>query len=251
MTDPVFFDAACQVGNNIWGTGEDIPALQAEMKRLGVSKALVRDTGLNSNGAVVSNRRVSEWLREPGTENLTGVWCLLPTQCHELPEPADFFDAMKPNRIGAVTLRPQSHRWIPCALTLGPYMEEAKARKVPVCLDGFNSQWNELYNFLKEFPDNIYLGITVTGKWGVDRQLRPLMEAYKGLYFSYDGHWVPNGVSELARIYGPERILFGSGFPRYSAGAAMLQLKQSGLDDDAIRMIASENLENLLKGALK
>ena len=250
MSEPIFFDAACRAGRDMSGGGADFSELLDDMDRLGVGKALVRDFTLGNQNAALSNERLAEQLKQPGMERLTGVWCLLPSQCGELPEPCAFFDAMKKNRIAAVTLMPFQHRWIACGLTIGAYMEEARARKVPICLDGFNGAWRELYEFLIEYPDNIYLGINITAKWGVDRQLRPLMETYRGLYFSFDGHWVPRGVNELVRLYGAERILFGSGFPRFSAGAAMLQLKQSGLDEDVICRIASGNLEELLKGAL-
>ena len=63
------------------------------------------------------------------------------------------------------------------------------------------------------------------------------------------GYWVPEGIADLARTYGPERILWGSGFPQYNQGSSMLQLKQSGLDEAEIALIAGKNFENMLEAA--
>ncbi len=248
MSEPVFFDAACRFGLAPNGTGATLQLLLEEMDRLGVAKALVRDFALGAQNAALSNLRLAEKLKE--YPRLTGVWCLLPEQCNELPEPVKFFDEMKANRIGALTLQPYDHRWLPNRTTIGGYMEEAKARKVPVLLDAFFRQFRDLDAFLKEFPDNYFIFTGNTGKWGIDRIFRPMMDCCKNLYFSIDGYWVPRGIEELVKRYGEHRILFGSGFPQYHAGSAMLQLKHAELKEETICRIASGNLEALLKGEL-
>ena len=87
------------------------------------------------------------------------------------------------------------------------------------------------------------------GKWGIDRQIRPLLENYENFYFALKGYWVPEGIRDLAGLYGAGRLLFASGFPLYNMGNQMFQLKHSGLSDGEIAMIAGGNLEKILKGA--
>ena len=60
------------------------------------------------------------------------------------------------------------------------------------------------------------------------------------------GYWVPEGIRDLVEFCGAERLLFASGFPGYSQGSLMLQLKHSGLSDGDLRLIAGENMARLL-----
>jgi predicted TIM-barrel fold metal-dependent hydrolase len=60
---------------------------------------------------------------------------------------------------------------------------------------------------------------------------------------------VPEGIRDLAEIYGADRLIYGSGFPTFDYGSSMLQLKHSGLPDEEVQKIAGKNLLNLLKGS--
>ena len=166
--------------------------------------------------------------------------------------PDRFFDDMRENNIRALIFFPGAHRYVPSPLTIGRIMGEAAERKIPIFLDeytGNGNTWNELYNFLEKFPNNTFIFRAATGKWGHDRQVRPLLEHYPNFYFGLGGYWVPEGICELAKLYGAERLLFSSNYPKYSMGTQMLQLKHSRLSDDEIALIAGKNLDRLLKGA--
>lgn len=250
MEDIRFFDCNCSLGLAMNGgpcvgtTAE----LLAEMDYAGVEKALVRH--INTDVAIYfSNDLVTNWVKDDTAGRLTGVWTILPSQCHELPEPDEFFGMFKANRIGAITLYPLEHRYVPCRLTLGKILDAAAERKVPVLLNDFAGRWAELYNFMKEFPNLTCIYVEKGGKWGSDRNIRPLLENYPGFHFETAGYWVPEGLRDLADEYGAERIIYGSNFPKYNQGNGMLQLKYCGLSPEKVAMIAGKNLENLLKGA--
>ena len=249
MKELMFFDANCRIGDTINQPGPGVAALLDEMDRYGVDRALVRHANIAAAGALTTNVSLAEMLREDAARRLTGVWCVLPSQCDELPEPEAFFQAMRANRIGALTLSPFEHRYVPCRLTLGKIMDAAAERKIPVLLDAFAGKWNELYHFAAEFPKNILVYEETYGKWGSDRNIRPLLEHYENFYFETAGYWIPEGVRDLAERYGANRILYGSGFPGYQQGSSMLQLKHSGVDETSLAQIAGKNLEFLLKGA--
>ena len=251
MKELMFFDANCRIGRFVNGgpCAEDAPALLREMDYYGVDKALVRFNNLAMAGVNTANRMLAEMLRADTAERLTGVWCILPAQCDEIPEPDEFFRRMKANRIGAVTLLPFDHRYVPCRMTLGRFMDAAAERKIPVLLNGFAGKWPELYRFMEEFPRNVFIYQEACGKWGSDRNIRPLLENFEHFHFETAGYWVPEGIRDLAEKYGADRILYGSGFPRYNQGNGMLQLRQSGLPPASVELIAGKNLERILKGA--
>ena len=250
MRELFFYDAMCAAGLAInGGTAASTPEeLLAEMDRYGVDKALVRHANLPAVGAELSNRIIADFIRSDHSERLKGVWCILPDQCDELPKPEEFFRLMREKRIGALTLAPFSHRWIPCRLSIGRIMDAAAERRIPVLLDNFEGRWQEVYAFLKEFPRNVTL-LQDRSKHGPDRLLRPLLEHYENFHYVISCHWVPEGIRDLAERYGAERLLYGSDYPIFSHGSMMLPLRQSGLPFAEIEKIAGKNLENLLNGA--
>ena len=254
MKDLMFFDAGCRIGNKINGPGCTAAELLELMDQAGIDKALVEHNVLTF-APQTSNSLICEELKTD-TERLKGVWCMLPQQCTEFPSVDTLFDEMRANGIVALTLEPFEHRYVPCRLTLGKVMDAAAERKVPILLENFsvhwenpNTRWDELYRFLAEFPRNTYIFRALYGKWGIDRQIRPLLENYAGFHFALSGYWVPEGIRDLAEIYGAERLLFASGYPVFNLGNQMLQLKHSGLSADVVAKIAGQNLERILKEA--
>ncbi len=248
MKELMFFDANCGIGNTIIGPRPDVRELLQDMDFYGIDRALVRHNNL-AWGIIQTNDSIAEMLKEDKAKRLTGVWCILPEQCDEIPKPDKFFSLMKKHRIGAITLDPFNHRYVACRLTLGKILDAAAERRVPVLLNAYAGKWQELYNFLEMFPKITSIYTEAWGKWGIDRQIRPLLETYENFYFGTAGYWVPGGLADMAGKYGAERIIFGSGYPGYNQGNGMLQLKQSGLDAKSIAKIAGKNLEKLLKGA--
>jgi predicted TIM-barrel fold metal-dependent hydrolase len=76
-----------------------------------------------------------------------------------------------------------------------------------------------------------------------------LIERYPNLIFETSGYVVDNGIEEFCRRYSASRLVFGSGYPENSSGAAMLALAQAEIPDVARQAIASENLSRLLAEA--
>ncbi len=245
MKDLMFYDAGCMVGGTIQEVGYDAKRVLQEMDRAGVDKALLVHRGIVDIPQAANQLIVKEIQTAP--ERLKGVWCLFPQQCPELPPPDTLFDEMRRQGIAALTLHPFEHRYVPCRLTLGRYLDAAAERKVPLLLNYFDKHWTELYAFVQEFPRNLFIFRTNWGKWGIDRQIRPLLENYPGFHFGLSGYWVPEGIYELAKLYGASRLLYASGFPSFNHASQMLQIKYSGLSETEIVDIAGGNLDRILK----
>ncbi|MBP5532117.1 MAG: amidohydrolase family protein [Lentisphaeria bacterium] len=247
MKEIFFFDADCQIGSGpAIGVKPGVRELLADMDRFGIDRSLVRHGNCALLGAEAANRELAEMLEAAPTDRLVGVWCILPDQCPELPQGDEFFAAMKRANIRALTLMPKEHLFVPCRLAVGRIMDAARERKIPVLLKTEGNDWLNVYDFLREFPRNRVVIYERWGKWGRDRQLRPLLENYENAVFSFGGYQVPEGLRDLAELYGAERLIYGSGYPLYNQGCGMLQLKQSGLPDDAVAEIAGKNLEKML-----
>ena len=117
MEELLFFDADCRVGDFI-DRFPDAAGLIGEMDYYGISRALIRHNAIPM-GPLSSNTEIANMLREDSSGRLTGVWCILPDSCGEIPAPDIFFRQMKENRIGALTLSPFEHRYQPRRIVIG------------------------------------------------------------------------------------------------------------------------------------
>ncbi|MGI6356109.1 MAG: amidohydrolase family protein [Lentisphaeria bacterium] len=254
MKDFAFFDAQCAIGAPILGNargGETAAGLLAEMDRNGVDKALVAHANTEAAGAIFANENLLELIRADDVDKrLTGVWTILPAQCGELPPPDEFFAQMAANRVGALNLFPVAHRWQACRLTIGRLMDAAAERRIPVFLGQriMDGGWRGVFDFMRTFPAATVI-INGVSLWGPDRNIRPLLENFPGCHVELSEYWVPEGIADLARLYGAERLLYGSGYPRFGHGSTMLSIRHSGLPLEQVRLIASQNLERLLAQA--
>jgi predicted TIM-barrel fold metal-dependent hydrolase len=101
---------------------------------------------------------------------------------------------------------------------------------------------------LRSFPDLI----VVTGSQGsnpLDRYAWPLIEKFPHLIFETSGYLVDGGIEEFCQRYSASRLVFGSGYPDNSSGAAMLTLARAEISDAERHSIAWDNLSRLLEAA--
>ena len=129
MKELMFFDANAVIGDTLMGPKPGAAELLRQMDRYGVEKALVRHGNLATTGAINANREMTGWISGAPPERLYGVWCILPDQCEEIPSGKELFQAMRKNRIAALTLMPDEHRYLANQLTIGKIMDEAAERK--------------------------------------------------------------------------------------------------------------------------
>ena len=249
MNDLPFFDANCALGAPMNGGihfAKGVADLHAEMDRMGVERALVRYNNME-DGAAAANDRIAALLENDADGRLLGVWHILPEQCDEMPHGDAFFKAMASKRIAALSHLAGSERWVPCPLTIGPIMEAARERRIPFLTSHrhYADDWAGLYRFIQEFPENIFIVIP-DSLWGVDRQVRPLLEHFPNVYLETSTFWQPEGLRDIALKYGAKRIVYGSGFPQYNQGNMMSAIRNLELDEADKRLIASGNLERLL-----
>jgi len=82
----------------------------------------------------------------------------------------------------------------------------------------------------------------------VDRSLFALVKKFDNLYVETFGYKQHHGIEEFCKRFGAHRMVFGSGMPAYSGGAAVAMINYARISDEEKRMIAYENLEKILGG---
>jgi uncharacterized protein len=78
------------------------------------------------------------------------------------------------------------------------------------------------------------------------RRLFALLERCPNLYLETSYYTVHQGLAEVCRLFGAQRILFGSGLPVRAAGPTITALMYQALEEHERRLIAADNLARLL-----
>ena len=232
-----------------------IDGLAAEMKRAGISGGLVVRT---VKEAVLSNQSLAEDIKNISEtdhinhidkENFKGVWQILPSCTDETPPPRDLHGLMKKNKIGAITVNPKAHKYLPRKNVIGDYLEMASERKIPVLLNTSRGlTLEQADDIMRDFP-GLTAVLTLDDCWPNDRYLRPFLDAYPNLCLDMTYMLTDCGLKDLLKKYPAEKILFGSGFPVSYMGAHMLVIKHAEIPEEDKRKIAGENLKKLLREA--
>ena len=209
-----------------------------------MEKALVWHIAQHDASPQVGNRLLAESIAPHS--RLVGCWAVLPNQGQELPPPSSLFREMKSARIGALRVFPNAHRFLVNQVSMGDLLEQMVERRVPLLVSLRRGiEWRDIYALLADFP-NLVCVVCDHGCWGTDRLFRPLLERYPNLCVDIAQYMLDGGLEALVSDYGPERLLFGSGFPESYFGGMMLALRHAEIPEEAKAQIASGNLERIL-----
>ena len=218
--------------------------LLAEMDRAGVERALVWHFAQHDGAPRIGNQLLADAIAPH--PRLMGCWTVLPNQAHEFPVPDVLFRQMQAARVVALRVFPDAHKFLLNAVSMGELLEAMVTRRVPLFVSVKRGlAWRDLYALLAEFPDLVCV-ICDHGCWGEDRLFRPLLERYPNVYVDTAQYLLDGGLEALVADYGPQRVLFGSGFPESYFGGMMLALKHAQIPDEAKALIASGNLERII-----
>lgn len=224
----------------------DVQTLQIEMKKAGVARALVRREEQFIGAVVIGNQLVANDVK--GSDNLWGVWSIIPDYTHEIPGPDTMLAQMKANRIAAWQLTPTMHGFPLHYRPLKPWLELASEACIPIIIKlGSGIVDTELYDILERFP-NLVIIISSESVWPSDRAVRPLLMEFPNCYFELSQYLTDGGIEELVNFCGPQKLLFGTGFYESHFGGIMMMLKHAQICDADKHLIASKNIIRIIEG---
>ena len=241
-----FFDCNCAFGpfrTRVFRFARTAGELIEEMDFSNIDRALVYHTAMRYDHPLVGNELVlNETADHP---RLLATWAVLPSQTEEQPALKILLREMQQRNIRFLRLFPDDHRYFVDEITWGDQLAVYAERRIPLFV---RASLDKVAQLLSAFPDLV----VVTGSQGsnpLDRYAWPLIEKYPNLIFETSGYIVDNGIEEFCRRYSAARLVFGSGYPENSSGAAMLALAQAEISLAERQAIASENLSRLLAEA--
>jgi len=250
-----YFDCCCEVGPRNqkdpaapWSTRDVL----RWMDHVGIDGALVVHTLSITNDPVDARDRLArEIAAAPG--RLFPVWVVLPPDAGDFErDPQELLDAMDAAGVRAVKLFPKSHNY-PFALpVLETLLAALEGRSILTLIDyaelpsGPEGAFGALEAVLSRFPALPVL--LQRANWSMQRVVTALMERYPNLHLEFSNLQNSRGIEVYAERFGAERLLFGTGLPAMSAGAARAYVDYARVPEEVKRQIAGENLSRLLGG---
>jgi predicted TIM-barrel fold metal-dependent hydrolase len=104
--------------------------------------------------------------------------------------------------------------------------------------------WRDVFGVCDNHPDLPVVLMEVQGR--NNRTMYALLERFENLYLQTGGLTVHEGIEDICRRFGAERLVFGSGFPEKTLGAARLHVERARISEPERRLVAAGNLERLL-----
>lgn len=247
-----FFDCnvwyGAETATDTFRPAHSIPQLQDELTRAGVTRAVVSRVNQMAGGAISANEQLAEELQ--GAQNLYGVWVILPSHTHELPEPDAFAQQMKANHILGWRLCPTRARFLPRVSVLRDWLDVAVARNIPLFIDTAHGTTLEQTADLLEAYPHLTVVLTYTSTWPSDRFLRPFVAEFPNVYLDLTHMITAGGIESFVGEYGASRLLYGSGFPECYFGGNMLMVRHAAIPEADRIAVAGGNLQRIVAEVL-
>jgi len=245
----------CNLGMGESGLGARGPADAQEacaiLDRYGIAEALVYDIQDVETGRFDGSGRLAAFC--DGSSRPHPSVPMAPPETGEQPATETWLDSLAAAGVRAVRAFPDWHHFDFLSYCLGPALEALQRRRMPVLVTYFSPDhggffshrpnWDHIARTATAFPD-LPIVVLQTGMLQ-SRNWLPLMRACPNV--RCDMTFMNFGLVELVcRRLGPERLVFGTGFPYVDASITVTGPHYADIPERAARRIAGDNLRALL-----
>lgn len=241
----VFFDSNLSCGKHglkhpreIWKLDD----IENVMASCGISAALVFADEARDCEPQYGNDVLYERIKD--NPCFYGCYTIMPgiTGCFKSPN--DVISDIKEKDMKAVRIFPKSHNYIPNEIVIGEYLIALEDASIPLFVDASEISWRDLGAILENHPKlNVVL---LSADWSDAHNVFSYMKEYPNLHIDLSRFQMHYGIEVLVSKFGANRILFGSGLPKMSAGAARAFIDYAEISHEDKQKIAGGNLARLL-----
>jgi len=223
----------------------DLHDLLAEMKRLDISKALVRHRACIEVSPNMGNRMLMEEIS--GSDSLMPVWMFSPEGTGRKPGLKEIIGKMFKEKNRAAWMRPVEDNFSLEPWCSGRIIKILEEVRIPLFLSFDDISGRELHEILKGYP-NLPVIVLRAPRMGRNEILYPLLRCHHNLYVAVTPFYsVYQGIEDLCKEFGSERLVFGTGYPEVEGGVAVCMLNYADISNSDKDLIARGNLERLLE----
>jgi hypothetical protein len=217
----------------------------------GIQEALVAHNAAVEGDPVSGNEMLGRVLAEQelGSHGVTlhAAWALVPLSTGELGPPEDVRAMLERGGVRGALLYPEMHGFSAADWCCGELYEMLEAVRLPLFTRlNLDFGYDALFTLLTNHP-----GLRVilrNADYRMPRNIYRLFDLFESLAVE-SGRYSPfGGIEDVVRRWGAERLVFGSGAPGYSPGAAVAMVTLADIDDAAKRRISGGNLRAMMEG---
>lgn len=244
-----FFDCNCSIGMRTVfypGSFYKVSDLLKKMDYYGIKKAVVYHCMAKEYDPVTGNEKLTEEIKT--YSSLYPLWVIMPHHTGEFSEPGRLIRQMKKHGVKVVRVFPhiEYHNYSIARWNTGELFSALQAYNVPLMMGLEQTNWNEIYELCSMYPG---LKVIITGIcYNDNRNLYPLLQQFQYLYIETSMYKVHHGIEEICGKFGAHRLVFGTGMPVYSGGAAVSMINYAKISEKEKRLIAHENMESIMEG---
>ena len=249
-----FFDCQAAVGRwkrPRYGAYETASELLAVLDYLQVERAVVFHAVAQEGHPTLGNVLLLEELREHS--RLLPCWVLLPHHTSEMPEPRALVREMLDRGVYFAKLLPGigGHGFSLEPWCSGSLLDELAAHRIPTFHDFMlfrrdEPDWRLVHALCGSYP-TLPLVLSGAGIGRASRTFYALLRVCPNLYIETSRYTPFRGIEALCERGFADRLLYGSGLPQVAPGAALTSVTHALISDRAKALIASGNLERLLR----
>jgi len=240
-----FFDGCAMVGwraarhpETIWRPEDFV----RDYEYYGIAAGLVHHAAAVEYHQDYGNRRLLEEIG--GLPALIPQWVLLPHHTGEIAPADEIIPEMLELGVRAARIYPKTHGYDLGDDICGPLLRLLSERRVPLFVDVSELAIGAAASLCGRYPE---LPVVLCGVgWGTDRVLEPALERAPNLHIethAFQGH---RAYERMVRQFGAERLVFGTGLPDCSPGAAVMMSLYEDISDEDRAKVAGGNLLRLI-----
>lgn len=252
MTTPLaYFDSTVAIGRPATGRELTAPQLLAELDRVGIAEAAAYHVVAREHHAATGNQLLIEELAH--TPRLHPVWVVHPHHTGELPPPDQLVADAVASGVRMARMFPSAElagqRFSLRDWSAGPLLTALETARMPLFLDFTlfrrgEPPWDDVVDVCRNHPELPVVLVEVQGR--NNRNLYALLDQFPRLLVQTGGLNVHAGIEDVCARFGAHRLIFGSGYPSASMGAARFHLDRARISPEERGLIASGTLLELL-----
>jgi len=244
-SDLRFFDANCIVGTRPSrhpATPSTLSQYLVDYEYYDLHAGLVRHAIAVHYAPDHGNRRLMAEIA--GHPRLVPCWVVMPHHTYEIAPAEDLVAEMLSLNVRAAVMYPKSMGFGTSDDICGPLLSALQEARIPVLFDVTELDIAGAVALCGRYPELPVVLCDVS--WGSDRQINALFGKVPNLHldtWAFQGH---RAYERFCELFGSERLLFSTGLPERSPGAARMMAVYEQIDEEARRNIAGGNLLRLL-----
>jgi amidohydrolase len=244
MKELNFFDINCTIGysRQAYSFSEyNKAAIKKELQRCNITKAVCHHMTAREYNALEGNRILNDEIKEDPF--FLPAYVMVPNHAGDFLSIDKLEKELKTHKVHLVKMFPADweHRFSLENWNMEEEFQFLSETRIPLMLSCRQVNMDTLYRIMTDYP-RLELIVTDT-RASFDKELMRLMELRGSLYLETGTYATLDGIEYITKRFGAERLVFGSGAPFVSAGAAVAKILYARISDEEKEKIAHGNLE--------